>query len=156
MTITTLAPDDHEGWSFPSPGWRALVGFAALYAACVAIATYPLVANFRSAVPGSTADPMHVLWAMRWYMACLLEGRSPFLCPEIQYPVGAPPGFFDPVRLRAILCIPLWFALHDDMTCYNVMFFPAFLSTGLGTFLLAWYVVRDLGWPACWRCSARR
>ncbi len=140
MSIAIPAPDD-EGRSFP--GWGTLAGALALYAACVAAATYPLVANFRSAVPGSTADPMHVLWAMRWYMACLLEGRAPFLCPEIQYPVGAPLGFFDPVRLQALLYIPLWSLLHDDTICYNVLFFLAFLSTGLGTFLLAWQVVRD-------------
>ena len=83
---------------------------------------------------------------MRWYRACLLEGRSLVLCPEIQYPTGVPLGCFSPLHFQALLYIPLSFVIKNDVLCYNLLWLFGFVSTGLGTFLLTWRVVRD---PYC-------
>ena len=73
------------------PGSWTLVGVALLYVACIAIATYPRITLLGSRVPW-LVDPCEHLWIMRWYKICLMEGRKPFFCPEIQYPVGAALG----------------------------------------------------------------
>ena len=39
---------------------------------------------------------------MRWYKSCLMESRNPFYCPEIQYPVGVPLGYFSPLLLQSL------------------------------------------------------
>ena len=78
----------------PRLGWKGLIFAAVFYVGCVAVATYPLVTTFATTLPGSLLDPLQHLWIMRWYKTCLLEGRSPTLCPNLQYPVGAAFGSF--------------------------------------------------------------
>src|SRR6476661_753279 len=83
-------------------GWKTLVGVFALYLAGVAVATYPFALSFGSRLPGSLLDPLQHLWIMRWYRTCLLEGRSLVLCPEIQYPIGAPLGNFSSLHFQSL------------------------------------------------------
>jgi hypothetical protein len=113
-----------------------------LYAACVAVATYPAVKNFRAAFPAALPDPAMHLWVMRWTKACLLAGRSPVICPGLQYPVGAPLGHFSPMHLQSLLYIPLSFFIKNDVFVYNILWFAGFVGTGLGTFVLAWWLLR--------------
>jgi hypothetical protein len=115
---------------------------ALFYAVCVTIATWPRVALFGSSLP-SLEDPLQHLWIMRWYRACLFEGLSPVLCPQIQYPVGAPLGCFSPLQFQALLYIPLSLVIPSDVLCYNLIWMLGLVTTGLGTFLLAWRVTGD-------------
>jgi hypothetical protein len=75
---------------------------------------------------------------MRWYRTCLLEGRSPFVCPEVQYPVGAPLGHFSPLQLQALAYLPLSLVTRNDVLIYNLLWLGAYGLTGLGTFALAY------------------
>ena len=118
-----------------------------LYAAAAAIATFPAVRTFPTDLPrseylASSPDPLVHLWTMKWYRACLLAGRLPFLCPEIQYPVGAPLGNNPPMLLHAVGYLGLS-AFLGDAACYNVLWFACLTFTGVATFLLACFVVRD-------------
>ena len=127
---------------------------AAFYTLCVSLATWPRVLWFRSCLP-TLFDPLEHLWIMRWYKACLLEGQSLVFCPEIHYPTGVPLGNFTPMHFQALLYIPLSLVIANDVLCYNLIWMFGMVTTGLGTFLLAWRVVRDGGVPAsagCWRC----
>jgi hypothetical protein len=128
----------------PEPRLGALpVAMATLfYVLCVSIATWPRIAWFRSCLP-SLFDPLQHLWIMRWYRACLLEGQSPVLCPEIQYPTGVPLGCYSPLHLQAMLYIPLSLAIPNDALCYNLVWLFGMVTTGLGTFLLTWRVIED-------------
>jgi hypothetical protein len=135
-------PTESEVQSEPRLGWRAVAVAAAFYVLCVSIATWPRILMFRSTLP-SLFDPLQHLWVMRWYRSCLLEGRSLILCPEVQYPTGVPLGCFSPLHFQALLYIPLSFVIPNDVLCYNMLWLFGFVSTGLGTFLLTWRVVRD-------------
>src|SRR3954454_22158182 len=73
------------------------------YVACALILSYPLIKTFSTTLAGSLLDPLQHLWVMRWYRTCLLEWKSPILCPELQYPIGAPLGNFSPLHLQALL-----------------------------------------------------
>lgn len=123
-------------------GWKTAALVLAFYAACVAIVTYPFVLHLRSRLP-STVDPLQHLWVMRWYKTCLLEGRSPFLCPELQFPVGAPIGNFSPLHIQSLMYLPLSYLSKNDILCFNVIWWTGFLVTGMGTFALAWHVLKD-------------
>ncbi len=117
------------------------------YLAGIAIATYPFVFSFGSRLPGSLLDPLQHLWIVRWYKTCLLNWQSPVICRELQYPIGAPLGNFSPLHLQALLYLPLSF-LFNDVTCFNLIWVTGILTTGLGTFLLIWQVLRDRGCAA--------
>jgi hypothetical protein len=124
------------------PGWRTVAIVAAVYVAFVSLATWPRILGFRSTLP-SLGDPLQHLWIMRWYKTCLLEGRSIVVCPEIQYPVGAPLGTFSPLHFQSLLFIPLSLAFDQDVLCYNLIWMFGIVFTGLGTFLLIWQGQRD-------------
>jgi hypothetical protein len=136
--------DRAEAQERPAPrlGFKTVAVVAVFYVACVSIATWPRVLWFRSSLP-SLLDPLQHLWIMRWYRACLFEGRSLRLCPEVQYPTGAPIGCFSPLHFQTLLYIPLSLVTGNDALCYNVIWLIGLVSSGLGTFWLAWWVVRD-------------
>jgi hypothetical protein len=128
--------------STPGPGRRTLAGAAVLYAAALAAATWPYALRIATDLPTSGDPPQH-LWILRWYRTCLREGRSPLLCPELQFPTGAPLSGFSPLHAQAALFVPLSLALGDDILCYNVVWAFGLITTGLGALVLAWYAVRD-------------
>ena len=123
----------------------ALVG--ASYLACASLATYPVVLTFGSAIPGQLTDPLEHLWIMRWSEACLLDGRSPFFCPSLNYPTGLPLGCFPTMHVQTLAYLALGLATDNDVARFNVLWFFGFVSTGLSTFALAWWTVRR-SWPA--------
>ena len=120
---------------------------AASYLACAAAATYPVVLTFGSAMPGQLSDPLEHLWIMRWSRACLLDGRSPFFCPVLNYPTGVPLGYFPTMHLQTAAYLALGLVADNDVACFNALWFFGFVSTGVGTFLLARWTVRKF-WPA--------
>ena len=124
------------------PGAWTLAGVALLYAVCIAIATYPRITLLGSSVP-SVADPCQHLWVMRWYKSCLMGRLSPFFCPELQYPTGAFLGSFSPLLLQSLEYLIVSQVTGNDALCYNIIWFCAFVGTGMGTFVLCWFAVRD-------------
>ncbi len=119
------------------------VGLALVaYVIALSVATWPRVAHLGTSVP-SLFDPLQHLWILRWYRSCLLEGRSLILCPEVLYPTGVPLGCFSPLHFQAILFIPLSLVVSNDALCYNLVWITGLLTTGLGTFVLAWRLLGD-------------
>jgi hypothetical protein len=116
-----------------------LAGAAVLYAVALAAATFPYVGRMATDLPTGGDPPQHV-WIMRWYRTCLVEGRSPFLCRELQYPVGAPLSGFSPLHVQSAVFLPLSFVLRNDILCYNLIWSLGMVTIGLGTFALAWRV----------------
>src|ERR1700686_3994668 len=86
---------------------------------------------------------MQALWVMRWYKDSLLHGHSPLLCPDLQFPVGAPLGNFSPLHFQGLLYLPLSLFKANDVLCYNLIWLANLVFTGVATFVLAWYVLRD-------------
>ncbi len=84
---------------------------------------------------------------MRWSEACLLEGRSPFFCPSLNYPTGVPLGYFPTMHVQTAAYLLFGLITENDVARFNVLWFCGFVATGLGTFLLAWWSIRKL-WPS--------
>jgi hypothetical protein len=129
--------------SRPTLTCRTLAIVLFFYTACVLFATYPVVLTFATRFPGCRCDPLQALWVMRWYKYCLLHGHSILQCPELQFPVGAPLGNFSPLQFQAFLYLPLSLCVENDVLCYNLIWLFNLVFTGLGSFLLIWYVLRD-------------
>ena len=133
------APGDPPGWW---PGWRWVAGATLFYLACLTVATWPAIPRMATELP-ARVDPLAHIWTMRWNKACLLQGKLPFRCPDIQYPVGAALGTLPPMHFQTLLYVPLSLAFDNDVLCYNLIRTFAFLLMGVGTMLLIQAVVRD-------------
>ncbi|HWE40435.1 MAG TPA: hypothetical protein VG406_28060 [Isosphaeraceae bacterium] len=126
------------------PGARSLLALVALLVAATVAASWPLATRMGTDHPWGGPDTLQHIWVMRWYKTCLLQGRSPWLCPELQYPVGAPLGNFSPLHYQALLYLPLsTFVSENDLFCYNLIWMFGFFSTGFGTAALAWHVTKS-------------
>lgn len=123
--------------------WRTLGVAALLYTACLALATLPVWPTFATRFPSCRADALQSLWVMRWYRDCLVHGRLPFFCSESQFPTGAHLGNWSPMHAQALLYVPLSFLTANDVLCYNLIWAANIVFTGVGTFVLVWYVHRS-------------
>ncbi len=146
-TSTTSKANPPAGLAAPAedrfrPGAAYVLAVALGYLACLVAATWPACATLSTHLP-SLVDPLQHLWVMRWTRACLLAGRTPFFCPDLQYPVGAPLGNFSPLQLQSLLYIPLSSITSNDVLCYNLIWIFGFVFTGLGVFFLIGQVLRD-------------
>jgi hypothetical protein len=131
------------------PGWQCLLAVLLFYAACIFCATYPALLTPTTHLVGNRCDPLQALWLMHWYKDCLLQGRSPLHCSAIQYPVGAPLGNFSPLHFQTLLYVPLSLVFANDVFCYNAIWFFNVCFTGMGSFVLVWYVLRDRVCACC-------
>ncbi len=135
MTVPSATPDRLRV--------RDLAIAWSLYLGLAVVVSYPLIRTLGSSLPGSLTDPLQHLWVMRWYRTCLAEWRSPLICPELQYPVGAPLGNFSPLHMQFLIFLPLSLILGNDILSFNLVWLLAMSTTGLATFLLAWQALRD-------------
>jgi hypothetical protein len=115
----------------------------AFYVLCIVVATYPQVWYVGSALPGSLVDPLQHLWIMRWYKACLVQGRLPFFNTEVMYPIGVPMGNFSPLHLQSALYCVISLAVRQDVLCFNIIWIFGLLFTGVGTFFLIHQLLRN-------------
>lgn len=112
------------------------------YLTCAFAATYPVGLTFGSQLPGQLTDPLEHLWLMRWSRSCLIEGRSPWFCDSLQAPIGVPLGYFPTLHVQTLGYLGLRMLTDNDVKCFNTLWFSGFVATGLGTFVLAWWVTR--------------
>lgn len=114
----------------------------ALYSAAIVGATWPYVKTVGSKLP-SLGDTLQHIWIMRWYRTALAEGRSPLRCMDLQYPFGAPLANFSPLHLQSVLFLALSWLVNNDVLMFNILWFVGFLTTGLGTYALARWAIRN-------------
>ncbi len=127
----------------PGPGWRTVLGAAALYGAILGAIGHRVFARFGEVLPAKLADPLQHLWILRWYQSCLASGHSPFLAPDVMFPVGAPLGLFSPLHLQALIWNLVAWAIPGDLARYNLLWTFGFLFTAAGGFFLSWRLLRD-------------
>ena len=139
--MTSISPSPVTKPGKP-PGPATYLVLMAGYTLVWAAATYPVCRNLATCLP-SLADPIQHLWVMRWYRTCLLEGRWPFFCSDIQYPVGAQFGSFSPLHLQGLLYCLISSVSKNDILTYNLIWALGYVGHGLGTFALVWHLLRD-------------
>lgn len=129
-------------WQTSPVNVRTLLIAGLLYLACLLVAVLPYPLGFARNLP-SAGDPSQHLWIVRWYKTCLLEGKNPLYCNELQAPVGVPLAYFTPLLLQSLLYMPLSFICANDVIIYHILWVTGLVTTGLGTFVLASLVTRD-------------
>ena len=123
-------------------GWRAFGLTMLLQTLGLAIATWPLVLTFPFEMPLHT-DTLGSLWVLRWYKACLFEGQSTWFCNEVLHPAGVPMGSYTPLYVQSLIYSICSLIIKNDVVCWNILWLIGILGTGIGTSLLAWYLIRD-------------
>ena len=113
------------------------------YLAAAAVATYPRITHLTTELPPGGHDPMIHLWIMRWYRTCLLEGRLPFLSPELLHPLGTPLGYLPPMQVQSAAFLLLSLLTSNDILNFNIIWFTALVTSGLGVYLLACHLLQD-------------
>ncbi|MGA9921894.1 MAG: hypothetical protein WBQ29_00740 [Isosphaeraceae bacterium] len=133
---------DESVWQTSPVNVRTLLIAGLLYLACLLVAVLPYPLGFARNLP-SAGDSSQHLWIVRWYKTCLLEGKNPLYCNELQAPVGVPLTYFTPLLLQSLLYMPLSFICANDVIIYHILWVTGLVTTGLGTFVLASLVTRD-------------
>jgi hypothetical protein len=119
---------------------RRHLGALAAYAALTALFTWPLVAQFTTAVPGG-GDAWQHLWNLWWMRKALIDlHTSPFHTNYLYYPQGVSLLFHTLVPLESAATVPFQLLGIDLLPLYNGVLFSSFVLAGYGT----WLLVRDL------------
>ncbi len=109
------------------------------YLALSALATWPLLSHFTTAIAGDAGDPFQTLWGFWWWKhALFVEGRSPLWCDLLRWPHGISLAFQSWDLPSALVALPLWRAVPplSEVTLYNVAAFASFPLSGFFTYLL--------------------
>jgi len=112
------------------------------------VLTYPTVTHFLSAIPGDSFDGWQNFWNLWWIrQAVLVEHRHPFFTDMLYHPTGVSLLFhtLNPFNGFAFLPVQLAAGLF---AAYNSVVFFSFAAGGLGSYLLARYMLRHTSEPA--------
>ena len=110
------------------------------YALLTVALTWPLAAQFTTAVPGG-GDAWQHIWNLWWLKKSLIDlHTNPFYTNYLYYPGGVTLLFHTLVPLEAALTIPLQLLGFDLLPLYNLVMFSSFVLAGYG----CWLLVRDL------------
>ena len=101
--------------------------------------TYPLVLNWRSALPAGAGDLWQNYWNFWWWKKCLLEGLNPYHSDYLLYPFGVDLIFHTHSVFNQIAAMPVNL-LVGEAAAYNFCVFLALSLSGFGGYLF----VREL------------
>src|SRR5690349_17017994 len=121
------------------PALVVLLGFVGLTLA----ATFPLVREFSTHVPGRTIDDPAFVWNIWWVRHALVDlHTSPLASDYIFYPLGISLVFYTLTLLNGILAIPL-LAFTNAITASNILLVAHVAFSGWGVYLLLLYLLEE-------------
>ena len=110
------------------------------YALLTGIGTYPLILQFRSAIPGS-GDAYQFYWNLWWVKRALVERHAnPYVIGDVFHPYGATMYFHTLNLLQDVLALPIVLAV-GLAAAYNTLVFLGFILSGYGGYRLAFHVL---------------
>ncbi len=118
----------------------ALLGYLLL----TLVLTYPLILNFTTHVAGDGGDDPALAWNLWWVRYALLDlNTTPIYTDYMFFPIGLNLGFYTLTYLNAFLSIPIQFAF-GLIPAANLNLILSFTLSGLGTYLLVQYLLRQM------------
>jgi hypothetical protein len=123
--------------------------FAALavYALLTIALTWPLARGLTRDVPADLADPLLNAWivthdaqTLTRAMAGNFRGLHAYWNPPIFSPHPLALAYSEHLTPQALQILPVYWASHNPLLCYNVLFLSTFILSAFGMFLL----VREL------------
>jgi hypothetical protein len=122
------------------------------YLALTLLLSWPLAANFTTAIPGDGFDGWQNYWNLWWMReAVLCLQTSPFFTYLLYYPTGASLLFHTLNPFNGLLTMPLQL-LGGVAVAYNLVVLFSFVVGGFGAYLLA---LQTLAWTGQERGPAR-
>jgi hypothetical protein len=122
-----------------------MVGIAFAYALLTVLVTYPAVLQTTSAPAGlDNEDAFQYVWSLWWTKKALLDlNSSPAHLTHLYHPSEPyhPMLAIDP--FVQIMALPL-VLIGGPIIAYNLEFLLSFILTGLGTYLLCYYLTKDI------------
>jgi hypothetical protein len=111
-----------------------LVG--AFFTALALLKTYPLIRHFGTQPPGGLADPVLVTWILAWDVHALTTDPLNFFNANIFYPVQNTLALSEHMIAVVPIFAPAYLLTGNPIFAYNMVFFLAFIFSGLTMFLL--------------------
>lgn len=127
--------------------WRELAVIG-LFCGLTAVMTWPLVANFTTALP-HPQDPAINTWILDWDCYAILNQPSRLFDANIFHPHRYALAFSENLLGIALPLLPLYVIGLAPITIFNVAMFLAFALTGYGAFVLARLVTGSTGAAIC-------
>jgi hypothetical protein len=111
-----------------------LVG--AFFTALALLKTYPLIWHFATHLPSGLADPLFVSWLLAWDVHALATDPLNLFNANIFYPVQNTLAFSEHMLAVVPIFAPVYLLTGNPIFAYNMVFFLAFVFSGLAMFLL--------------------
>src|SRR5262245_6079042 len=111
-----------------------LVGIA--FAALTVLKTYPLIKHFDTDLPGGMGDPLLVTWFLAWDFHALTTDPLNLFNANIFYPLQNTLALSEHMIAVVPIFAPAYVLTGNPIFAYNVVFFLAFIFSGLTMFLL--------------------
>ncbi len=124
-------PDTIEGRA-----WRAAAGCAAALA-LVIVMTWPLAAGFGRLGRTQTMDGLYAIWNISWVARTVVADPAHLLDANIFHPHTNALAFSEANLLGGVIASPAWWLTRNPYATLNTALVFAFVTTLLGTFLLA-------------------
>lgn len=123
----------------------------AAYLAVTLAMTYPLALHLSGAIPGDGFDGWQNYWNLWWMKRALIDlGQNPYFTAYLDYPSGVSLYFHTLNPFNGLWTLPVQL-VGGLVLAYNAVVLFSFVIGGLGAYLLARYVLRDMThstWPA--------
>lgn len=130
-----------RAWPFGELPWRCSGRALAGYILLTLGMTYPLVTQFTSAIPGDGFDGWQNYWNLWWMKVALLEQHThPWFTDILYHPTGVGLLFHTLNGFNGFTFLPVQLA-WGLLPAYNTVIVFSFAVGGLGTYLLARYVL---------------
>lgn len=115
------------------------------YAILTALMTWPTIINLTTAIPGDGFDGWQNYWNQWWIKEALLSRHTHFFFTDLLYPPTGVSLLFHTLNFfNGLLTLPL--QLNSGLTvAYNAVVFFHFIMAGWGVYLLARYVLAQVG-----------
>jgi hypothetical protein len=126
------------------------VGVLAAYLVLTLAMTWPLVANWTTAIPGDSFDGWQNYWNLWWTKIALVDGvSSPFATDLLYFPTGVNLYFHTLNLFNGLWSLPIQLA-WGLIPAYNGVVVFSFTLAGYGAFLLArWVIGEASAWAWC-------
>jgi len=112
----------------------ALAG--AFFTALTLLKTYPLIKHFGTQLPGGLGDPELVTWILAWGVHALTTDPFNLFNANIFYPVQNTLAFSEHMIAVVPIFAPPYLLTGNPIIAYNMVFFLAFIFSGLSMFFL--------------------
>jgi hypothetical protein len=113
-----------------------------IFTALTVALTWPVSARLTTSLPGDYGDPLFISWVMTWVAervsAAAVDPASlrTFWDAPIFHPEPAALTFSEHFVPQTMLVLPVYWATHNPILCYNLAFLISFVLTGVGVSVL--------------------